>query len=127
MPDYKAAAKRRNQAQQKKNQENILEPNQMGGIQKLIDSAGEMPDHGGPVGSPQGRTAGQMPAGGGYSGPGSNELLEALQKARSGVNEPGPPQSVVNRMQKQHILTQIQPDIADLAARYGVIPSGPNR
>lgn len=88
----------------------------MGQIQKLIDSSSE-----------GAFDQGQAPPGqGGYGGPGAAQFHEALSKAKSGVNEPGPPQGILRRMQREKILPHVKPDVADLAARYGVVPGATN-
>lgn len=50
---------------------------------------------------------------------------EAMSKLNAGIDEPGPPPEVMRRIKSQRIKQNVQPDVAALGARYGVIPSGP--
>lgn len=132
MPNYQNAAARRSEGNSSPKRAPAKEqkPN-MGAIQQLIDATQQSPDQGplpqmqqaGPqLPGPLGDNKRQMEQG--YQGPGALELQEALQKGMAGVDEPGPPESVIRRMKKQQMQMSLQPDVADLAARYGVIPRG---
>lgn len=121
-----AAARRMKTGPQKKE-----EPVNLSAVQQFIDahstpevdSQSQRPPQGGsPLPGVLGERMQSMQQG--YSGPGAAQLHEALAKARAGVNEPGPPPDLVRNMATQKIKQMVQPDILDLATRYGVIPRG---
>jgi hypothetical protein len=113
MTNLADAAKRRTKGTAKKPEEKA--PN-LSKIQALIDeSANGTFDQ---TQEPQ-----QM---GDYDGPGAEHLHEALAQARAGIDSPEPPPEVLARMQRERILPFLTPDVADMAARYGVIPPGGN-
>lgn len=122
-----AASRRRTQSGPQKE-----EPVNLSAVQQFIDahSTSEVDNQRLPQGGSPNPLPGQMGQNmdnrqQGYTGPGAEQLHEALAKARAGVNEPGPPAALIRRMATQKIKQMVQPDVADMAARYGVIPHGP--
>lgn len=114
MSKYQGAAKRRatkNRSMETQGME--LGQGDLGQIQKLIEREQNAP-------TPQGPEGEEIGEGGLFQM--FPELGEAMGKAQAGINEPGPPQEMIRRMKRQRALQSIKPDVADLAARYGVLP-----